>query len=58
MEQFAVNRYVLKFSWFFFCIWVLSMCMIIVFLAMESPLTGHYVYYDKSDIIAEEVKVF
>lgn len=38
MEQFAVNRYVLKFLWFFFCIWILSMCMVIVFLAMGSPL--------------------
>jgi hypothetical protein len=38
MEQFAVNRYVLKFSWFFLCVWVISMSMIIVFLAMGSPL--------------------
>ncbi len=38
MEQFAVNRYVLKFSWFFLCIWIISMSMIIIFLAMGSPL--------------------
>ncbi len=38
MEQFAVNRYVLKFSWFFLCVWIISMSMIIIFLAMGSPL--------------------
>ncbi len=38
MEQFAVNRYVLRFSWFFLCLWIISMSMIIIFLAMGSPL--------------------
>lgn len=38
MEQFTVNRYVLKFSWLFLCIWIISMAMIIIFLAMGSPL--------------------
>ncbi len=38
MEQFSVNRYVLRLSWFFLCIWVISMSMIIIFLAMGSPL--------------------
>ena len=38
MEQFTVNRYVLKFSWFFLCAWIISMAMIIIFLAMGSPL--------------------
>jgi hypothetical protein len=38
MEQFTVNRFVLKLSWLFLCIWVISMGMIIVFLAMGSPL--------------------
>lgn len=38
MEQYAVNRYVLKFSWLFLLLWVIAMAMIIVFLAMGSPL--------------------
>jgi len=38
MEQFAVNRYVLKFSWVFLLVWIISMGMIIIFLAMGSPL--------------------
>ena len=38
MEQFEVNRYVLKFSLFFLCVWIISMGMIIIFLAMGSPL--------------------
>lgn len=38
MDQYTVNRYVLKFSWFFLCVWVISMGMIIIFLAMGSPL--------------------
>jgi hypothetical protein len=38
MEQYPVNRFVLKLSWLFLCIWVISMGMIIVFLAMGSPL--------------------
>jgi len=38
MEQFTVNRYVLKFSWFFLLVWLISMGMIIIFLAMGSPL--------------------
>lgn len=38
MEQYEVNRYVLKFSWFFLLVWIISMGMIIVFLAMGSPL--------------------
>jgi len=38
MKQFAVNRYVLKFSWFFLCTWIVAMGMIIISLAMESPL--------------------
>ena len=38
MEQFTVNRYVLKFSWVFLLVWIISMGMIIIFLAMGSPL--------------------
>lgn len=38
MEQFTVNRYVLKFSWFFLLVWIISMGMHIIFLAMGSPL--------------------
>jgi len=38
MEQFTVNRYVLKFSWFFLLVWIISMGMYIIFLAMGSPL--------------------
>lgn len=38
MKQFTVNRFVLKLSWLFLCIWVISMGMIIVFLAMGNPL--------------------
>ena len=38
MEQFTVNRYVLKFSWFFLLVWIIFMGMIIISLAMGSPL--------------------
>lgn len=38
MEQYTVNRYVLKFSWFFLLVWLISMGMFIIFLAMGSPL--------------------
>lgn len=38
MEQFAVNRYVLKFSWFFLCSWIVTMGIIIISLAIGSTL--------------------
>ena len=38
MEQFTINRNMLKFSWIFLLVWVISMGMIIVFLAMGHPL--------------------
>ena len=38
MEQYEVNRYVLKFSWLFLLVWIISMGMIIIFLAMGNPL--------------------
>lgn len=38
MEQFTVNRYVLRLSWLFLFIWIIAMGMIIIFLAMGSPL--------------------
>ena len=38
LEQYEVNRYVLRFSWLFLLVWIISMAMIIIFLAMRSPL--------------------
>lgn len=38
MEQFTVNRTLLKFSWLFLFVWIISMSLFIIFLAMGSPL--------------------
>ena len=43
MKQFAVNIYVLKFSWFFLGIWVIAAGLLIIFLAMGSPLWIHMI---------------